>query len=89
LLAFILPRILSHQMAGMVPVIKPTPLPVDCMYQKPSLEKFGTFRDLTQWGLSNASDGGSIFGIGSPGCTTTIGRTTYTIGCPTDGPSAS
>ncbi len=60
------------------------------MYQKPSLEKFGTFRDLTQWGFSSASDGGSIFGIGSPGCQTTIRRNTYSIGCPTDdGPTSS
>ncbi len=59
------------------------------MYKKPQLEKFGTFRDLTKWGLSNATDGGSIFGIGSPGCSTTWGSRTWEIGCPTDGPSAS
>ncbi len=59
------------------------------MYQKPSLEKFGTFRELTQWGLASASDGGSIFGISSPGCETRIGRRTYSIGCPTDTPTAS
>jgi hypothetical protein len=56
------------------------------MYQKPVLERFGSFRELTQWGLSSASDGGSIFGIGSPGCQTTIGhgrrQHTYSIGCP-------
>ena len=60
------------------------------MYQKPSLEKFGTFRDLTPWGFSSATDGGSIFGIGSPGCQTTIRSNTYSIGCPTtDGPTSS
>lgn len=53
-------------------------------YQKPVVEKFGTFRELTRWGLQSASDGGSIFGIGSPGCSTTIGTKTYEIGCPTD-----
>jgi hypothetical protein len=40
------------------------------MYSKPKLERFGTFRELTQWGLQSATDGGSIFGIGSPGCST-------------------
>ena len=49
------------------------------MYSKPALEKFGTFRELTQWGFRSATDGGSIFGIGSPGCST-FG---YEIGCPT------
>lgn len=55
------------------------------MYQKPSLEKFGSFRDLTQWGFASASDGGSIFGISSSGCQTRIGRRTVSIGCPTTG----
>jgi hypothetical protein len=55
------------------------------MYTKPALEKFGTFRELTQWGFSSASDGGSIFGIG---CQTRIGRRrqiVISIGCPTSG----
>jgi len=65
---------------------KPTPSPVR-MYQKPALEKFGTFRDLTQWGFASASDGGSIFGISSNGCSTRIGRRTLNIGCPTSGGS--
>ncbi len=30
------------------------------MYQKPSLQRFGTFRELTLLGLNNASDGASI-----------------------------
>lgn len=39
------------------------------MYEKPNLERFGTFRELTQLGLSSDSDGWSIIGIGtSPGC---------------------
>lgn len=60
------------------------------MYQKPVLEKFGSFRELTQWGFQNASDGGSIFGIGSPGCTTRIWGQTIEIGCPAeDSPTAS
>lgn len=54
------------------------------MYQKPQIEKFGTFRELTRWGFQNATDGGSIFGIGSPGCSTTIWGTTYEINCPDD-----
>lgn len=56
------------------------------MYQKPSIQKYGTFRELTRWGLSSASDGGSILGIGSPGCQTDLSRWGYgtiEIGCPT------
>ncbi|MBK7905638.1 MAG: lasso RiPP family leader peptide-containing protein [Gemmatimonadetes bacterium] len=53
------------------------------MYQKPTLEKFGSFRELTQWGFASASDGGSIFGISSSGCSTRIRRRTVNIGCPT------
>jgi hypothetical protein len=55
------------------------------MYRKPTLETLGSFRDLTRWGFQSATDGGSIFGIGSPGCETRIGRYTIEIGCPTDG----
>jgi hypothetical protein len=50
-------------------------------YQKPLVEKFGTFRELTQLGISSASDGASIFGIGtSPGCES---RLLGEVGCPT------
>lgn len=52
------------------------------MYSKPTVQKFGSFRELTQIGLSNASDGVSIWGIS--GCET-FG---VEIGCPVD-PSAS
>jgi hypothetical protein len=38
------------------------------MYSKPTLEKFGTFRELTQLGFFNASDGASGWGVTSPGC---------------------
>ncbi len=42
------------------------------MYQKPSLERFGSFRELTQIGFSGASDGFTIIGppVGAPttGC---------------------
>lgn len=58
------------------------------MYQKPVLQRFGTFRELTQIGLNNSTDGGSIFGISSPGCTRTIWGRTFEIGCPTSTPSA-
>jgi hypothetical protein len=55
-------------------------------YQKPLVEKFGTFRELTRFGISSASDGASIFGIGtSPGCDS---RLLGPIGCPT-GPTTS
>ena len=57
------------------------------MYQKPKLERFGTFRELTRLGLSNASDGASILGVvTSPGCYSDFrdyGYGEYSIGCPT------
>ena len=60
------------------------------VYSKPRIERFGTFREITRWGLSSASDGGSILGIGtSPGCSTSIGSYTIVYGCPTDGPTSS
>jgi hypothetical protein len=58
-------------------------------YQKPLVEKLGSFRELTRFGLASATDGASIFGIGSPGCSTTWLGTTYEIGCPEDGPTTS
>jgi len=58
-------------------------------YQKPLVEKFGSFRELTRFGLASATDGASIWGIGSPGCSTTFGGRTWEIGCPDDGPSTS
>ncbi len=58
------------------------------MYQKPQLQKFGTFRELTLLGLNSSTDGAVIFGIGSPGCSTTIGKWTWEIGCPS-GPRSS
>jgi hypothetical protein len=59
------------------------------MYEKPVLQRFGTFRELTQWGFANASDGGSIFVIS--GCSTTVRGVTFNIGCPapTPGPTTS
>ena len=54
-------------------------------YKKPTVEKFGTFRDLTRLGFNSASDGASILGVvTSPGCVSQWGRRTYEIGCPTD-----
>ncbi len=53
------------------------------MYEKPQLQRFGTFRELTKFGPDSGSDIGSIFGIagcsaenaGSElGCPTTPGR---------------
>ena len=35
------------------------------MYVKPSLQRFGSFRELTQIGLTNASDGASILSVNS------------------------
>ena len=34
------------------------------MYQKPSVERFGSFRDLTQAGCTGVSDGASFLGSG-------------------------
>jgi len=36
------------------------------MYVKPQLERFGTFRQITQIGAEGGNDAGSVFGI--PGC---------------------
>jgi hypothetical protein len=35
------------------------------MYQKPSVQRYGTFRELTQVGCFSVTDGVSIVGIGS------------------------
>lgn len=34
------------------------------MYQKPTLEKYGSFRDLTLIGLTGAADGATQYGNG-------------------------
>ena len=34
------------------------------MYQKPKVERFGTFRELTQVGFNGTTDGFTICGIG-------------------------
>lgn len=36
------------------------------MYRKPTLERFGTFRELTQVGFQGASDGVTFQGAGGP-----------------------
>lgn len=33
------------------------------MYQKPRLDRFGSFRELTQVGFSGASDGTTFIGV--------------------------
>jgi hypothetical protein len=35
------------------------------MYSKPTVQRFGSFRDLTQVGCFNVTDGISIVGIGT------------------------
>lgn len=35
------------------------------MYQKPRVERFGTFRELTQVGFNGSTDGFTICGIGN------------------------
>lgn len=37
------------------------------MYVKPALQRLGSFRELTQIGMNNSSDGASILGAVSPG----------------------
>ena len=37
------------------------------MYEKPSLERFGTFRELTQIGAAAGNDIASVFGLDA-GC---------------------
>ncbi|MDQ3556473.1 MAG: lasso RiPP family leader peptide-containing protein [Gemmatimonadota bacterium] len=37
------------------------------MYEKPELERFGTFRELTQIGSAAGSDISAVFGLGA-GC---------------------
>jgi hypothetical protein len=37
------------------------------MYEKPKVERFGSFRELTLWGTDEDGDGGVIWGIGN-GC---------------------
>ncbi len=60
------------------------------MYEKPTLRKFGTFRELTKLGLNQSTDGGSIFGITSPGsdCQSGVWGATWEAGC-VNGPQTS
>lgn len=85
-------RLLRHKAYDLLKKqVEYTPTPYDrapSMYQKPVLQKYGSFRELTLLGMNNSTDGASILGISSPGCSTTIGRWTFEIGCET-GPSAS
>jgi hypothetical protein len=48
------------------------------MYEKPKLERFGTFRELTQIGLNSDADGAVIFGIGCK-----VGKWEIANSCPT------
>ena len=60
------------------------------MYQRPELQRFGTFRELTLLGFNSNTDGAVFLGVvsvSSPGCSTNWGGNTYEIGC--DGPTAS
>lgn len=59
------------------------------VYQKPTLQKFGTFRELTRFGFASAADGISILGIGGDGCEVQWGSRTYEIGCPEGGATSS
>ena len=44
-------------------------------YEKPAIERFGTFRELTQAGCSGASDGATMLGGTSAGSTPTFSGT--------------
>jgi hypothetical protein len=37
------------------------------MYEKPKLERFGTFRELTLLGIDSGQDAGGMFGLGCDG----------------------
>jgi hypothetical protein len=58
------------------------------MYQKPVLQKFGSFRDLTLLGVNGSTDGAVVLGITSTGCTETADKWTWNLGCDT-GPRSS
>jgi hypothetical protein len=45
------------------------------MYEKPMLERFGTFRELTRLGLDQGNDLFSGFGI--PGCDASTGAADF------------
>jgi hypothetical protein len=38
------------------------------MYEKPQIERFGTFRQLTRIGADAGTDAGSVYGIPDAGC---------------------
>jgi len=38
------------------------------VYQKPKVERYGTFRELTQVGFNGTSDGYTVSGIGNETC---------------------
>lgn len=56
------------------------------MYSKPTLECYGTFRNITQVGWSSNADGATIFGSTHPtDCTmydASIGTGGAFVGCP-------
>jgi hypothetical protein len=53
------------------------------MYQKPSVKKFGSFRELTKVGFNNVSDGGAVFGtaVGNNCQQVVVGGNTTTLNC--------
>ena len=51
------------------------------MYEKPRVQRFGTFRELTKFGPDAGSDIGSVFGIA--GCSTENNRNEF--GCTSGG----
>ena len=61
--------------------------PGEVLYRKPAVERFGSFRELTQLGFSSASDGASIFATISGSNCSVVGGSMV---CPLPtGPSAS
>ena len=51
------------------------------MYEKPQLQRFGTFRELTRFGAEAGSDIGSVFGIA--GCNGQDPESEFGCGSPT------
>jgi hypothetical protein len=59
------------------------------MYQKPTVERFGTFRDLTQQGFNGNNDGITFNGVNGNNCQDVdIGGGQTTLTCIVGGASA-
>ncbi|CAA9355645.1 MAG: hypothetical protein AVDCRST_MAG11-3785 [uncultured Gemmatimonadaceae bacterium] len=53
------------------------------MYEKPEVQRFGTFRELTKFGAQAGSDIGSVFGI--TGCSANDRESEFGCAVPSGG----